>query len=183
AQYKYLVIVSQFQLYGCTKIFAHYSGVWSYGTETILAIGYEGIQCISLQKKMLLFDYRYDDIEQIMLDELYDASYIILVMSDSVSQSQQKCFIFECLNLEDFVSLIEFYSPEHATWTQSSEHWRKAKFQVHHDWLKVYEDTLNCRRALMERDITKKSTSNTVGLLKTALHRYTYSLMKGISGT
>ena len=90
-----------------------------------------------------------------MLDELYDASYIILVMSDSVSQSQQKCFIFECLNLEDFVSLIEFYSPEHATWTQSSEHWRKAKVgmvnlakMLKYDALKQTDKQYNVSRSL-----------------------------------
>ena len=46
---KYLTIVSQFPLYGCTKIFAHYRGIWPYGAETVLAVDFEGIKFISIQ--------------------------------------------------------------------------------------------------------------------------------------
>ena len=49
AELKYLRIVSQSPLYGCTKIFAHYRGIWPYGAETILAVDRAGIKFISLE--------------------------------------------------------------------------------------------------------------------------------------
>jgi len=65
---KYLAVVSQFPLYGCTKIFAHYRGVWAYGVETLLAINYDGIKLISIQEKKLAVDIYFSEIEEIVLE-------------------------------------------------------------------------------------------------------------------
>ena len=64
---KYLAIVSQFALFGCTKVFAHYRGVWSYGVETVIAVNYDGVKLISVQEKKLAVDLSYSDIEHIHL--------------------------------------------------------------------------------------------------------------------
>jgi len=64
---KYLAVVSQFPLYGCTKIFAHYRGVWAYGVETLLAINYDGVKLISIQEKKLAVDIYFSEIEEIIL--------------------------------------------------------------------------------------------------------------------
>jgi hypothetical protein len=55
AKLKYLAMVSQSPLYACTKIFAHYRGVWPYGIETVIAVNYDGIKFISVQEKQRLF--------------------------------------------------------------------------------------------------------------------------------
>jgi hypothetical protein len=67
AMRKYLAVVSQFPLYGCTKVFAHYRGVWAYGVETIIAVNYDGIKLISVQEKKLAVDIYYSEIEEILL--------------------------------------------------------------------------------------------------------------------
>ena len=71
AMRKYLTVVSQFPLYGCTKIFAHYRGVWAYGVETLLAINYDGIKLISIQEKKLAVDIYFSEIEDIVLQVGY----------------------------------------------------------------------------------------------------------------
>ena len=63
--YKYLTMVSQFPLYGCTKVFAHYIGMWPYGIETVLAINYDGIKVVSMQEKKLVADLLYTEIDQV----------------------------------------------------------------------------------------------------------------------
>jgi len=67
AMRKYLTVVSQFPLYGCTKIFAHYRGIWTYGVETLLAINYDGVKLISIQEKKLAVDIYFAEIEEIVL--------------------------------------------------------------------------------------------------------------------
>jgi hypothetical protein len=67
AMRKYLAVVSQFPLYGCTKVFAHYRGVWAFGVETVIAINYDGIKLISVQEKKLAVDLYYSEIEEIQL--------------------------------------------------------------------------------------------------------------------
>lgn len=127
AQHKYLTIVSQFPLYGCTKIFAHYRGVWPYGIETILAVNFDGIKFISIQEKTIAFEFYYAEIQDIILEEKNDECHVIIQLKNHVSASRQKCFMFECLDLDDFATLIECYSPHHAKWTQSSRSWRRKK--------------------------------------------------------
>ena len=127
---KYLTIVSQFPLYGCTKVFAHYRGLWPYGIETVLAVNYDGFKLISIQDKRITFDLSYSEIEEIILCERYGECHVIFQLKDDVLPVRQKTFLFECLELEDLAGLIEFYSPKHAIWSnQTGRSWRK--YQVH----------------------------------------------------
>jgi len=71
AMRKYLAVVSQFPLYGCTKVFAHYRGIWTYGVETLLAINYDGVKLISIQEKKLAVDIYFSEIEAIVLQVAY----------------------------------------------------------------------------------------------------------------
>lgn len=127
AKLKYLAVVSQSPLYACTKIFAHYRGVWPYGIETVLAVNYDGIKFISVQEKVIAFDFYYSEIEEIILEERYEECYIIIQLRNYVSQSRQKCYMFECLDLEDFALLIEGYCPRLAQWNQQPYNWRRKK--------------------------------------------------------
>ena len=67
AKMKYLMIVSQFQLYGCTKIFAHYRGVWPYSIETVLAFSHAGIRFVSVPEGHVVCDMFYAEVESILL--------------------------------------------------------------------------------------------------------------------
>ena len=49
AKLKYLQVISHLPLYGCTKIFAHYRGIWPYGAQTVLAVDSTGIKFVSVQ--------------------------------------------------------------------------------------------------------------------------------------
>ena len=71
AMRKYLTVVSQFALYGCCKMFAHYRGVWSYGVETLLAVNYDGVKLISIQEKKLAVDICFSEIERVVLQVPY----------------------------------------------------------------------------------------------------------------
>lgn len=126
AMRKYLTIVSQFPLYGCTKVFAHYRGVWPYGIETVLAVNYDGFKLISIQEKKIIFDLCYSEIERIMLKERHGECHAIILLKNSVSQIRQKTFLFECLELDELAALVECYSPKHATWLNDPvKEWRK----------------------------------------------------------
>ena len=125
--------MSQFPLYGCTKIFAHYRGIWHYGVETMLAVSYNGIKFISLQEKTIVLDLYYAEIENIVLEENHGEYYVIIQLKNLVArQARQKCYMFECIELEDFASLIEVYSPLHASWLKKhpAGSWRKKKVDV-----------------------------------------------------
>ena len=125
---KYLFILSQHPLYGCTKIFAHYQGMWTYGRETVLALNYDGVKFISIEDKMVTFDFYYAEIEKILLEERNEEYYVLVQLKNFVSPHRQKCFMFECLDLEDISSLLEHYSKTHATiWKQSLNNFRKRK--------------------------------------------------------
>ncbi|ELU17223.1 hypothetical protein CAPTEDRAFT_210514 [Capitella teleta] len=171
AKLKYLAVVSQSPLYACTKIFAHYRGVWPYGIETVLAVNYDGIKFISVQEKVIAFDFFYSEIEEIILEERYEECHIIIQLKDCVSQSRQKCYMFECLDLEDYALLIEGYCPRLAQWTQHTHNWRRKKFQPPSDWLKLYEDILCCRRKLLESQVVRRQSQEGLGLFRSALNK------------
>ena len=81
------------------------------------------------QKKNITFNIFYSEIEQIILEELRNEYYITIQLKNVTLQSQQKCFLFECLDLEDFARCIEYFSPKHATWLNDTHSWRNRKVQ------------------------------------------------------
>ena len=81
------------------------------------------------QKKNITFNIFYSEIEQIILEELRNEYYITIQLKNVTLQSQQKCFLVECLDLEDFAHCIEYFSPKHATWLNDTHSWRHRKVQ------------------------------------------------------
>lgn len=145
AMKKYLTIVSQFPLYGCTKVFAHYRGVWPYGIETVLAVNYDGFKLISIQEKKIIFDLLYSEIDELILKERHGECHVVVLLKNSVSQIRQKTFLFECLELDELAALIESYSPKHATWTDDPvKAWRKYEVSSRSSCLLVFQKQ-NCR--------------------------------------
>ncbi len=117
---QYLMLISQFPLYGCVKFFAHYKGLWHYGYDFIVAISYMNIKLISILEKTIVYEFGYTDIGVFDIDFNHDLFTIEL--HDSVV-NKQKCYMFECLDVEDMAVLLEHYAPHLTTWTQSKYKW------------------------------------------------------------
>ena len=117
AQTRYLILISQFPLYGCIKFFAHYKGIWLFGVEFIIALSHSSIKLISIQEKTIVVEHKYTDLEMIHID--FEQSYLTLMLR-SRSQGKQKCYLFECLDVEDLAVMLEEYSPNLTTWSPDS---------------------------------------------------------------
>ena len=124
---KYLTIVSQYTLYGCTKIFAHYRGVWPYGIETVLAFSHTGIRFVSMQEGRVVCDMYYAELETILLQERYNEYHVIIQLRNCVAQDKQKVYMFECLELDEVASAIEYHAPRLAGWVTSGRQWKSHK--------------------------------------------------------
>ena len=125
---KYLWMVSQLPLYACSKVFAHYRGLWPYGVETLLALNYDGLKLLSVHDKLLILDVYYAEIETILLKESHDEFYIILQLKNIAGRpGRQKCYMFECHDFTDFTSLVEAYCPSLASWIHHPPHWPKQR--------------------------------------------------------
>ena len=112
AKISYVALISHFPLYGCIKFFAHYRGFWQYGIEVILAIGPLDIKFGSLQEKSIVCEYKYTDIELILVD--INENLLTIQLENGIP-SQQQCYMFECLDLEDLAYLLQSYTPKHNT--------------------------------------------------------------------
>lgn len=121
------MIVSQYTLYGCTKIFAHYRGVWPYGIETVLAFSHMGIRFVSVQEGRTICDMYYAEVENILLQERYDEYHVIIQLRNYVAQDKQKVYMFECLELDEVASAIEYHAPRLACWVKSGRQWKSHK--------------------------------------------------------
>ena len=98
---------------------------------SIYCLNSKWIITLSWQEKYVSFNFYYSEIESITLEELRNEYYITLQLSCHVTASQQKCFLFECLDLEDFAQVIEFHSPRHATWLEGgNKSWRHRKVRI-----------------------------------------------------
>ena len=111
------MLISQFPLYGCIKFFAHYKGIWLFGVEFIIALSQSSIKLISIQEKTIVVEHKYTDLEMIHID--FERSYLTLMLR-SRSQGKQKCYLFECLDVEDLAVMLEEYSPNLTTWSPDS---------------------------------------------------------------
>lgn len=77
---------------------------------------------IKSEDKFVLYEYRYQDVESILLDP--SDSFITIGLSrhtDSVSQNQQRCFVFETAQKNEIASLIVSYCPALGVWITDNE--------------------------------------------------------------
>lgn len=124
AKIRYLAIISHFPLYGCIKFFAHYRGFWQYGIEFVIAVGPSDIKFVSLQERTILCEYKYDEIELIRVNT--EDNLLTIELRDT-TPSQQKCYMFECLDMEDLATLLHAYSRKHGTLEQVKQQQNAAK--------------------------------------------------------
>lgn len=114
----YLTCVKQFALYGCTVFPIMHKGMWAHASESLLAINMDGVKFVRSKDKSVIHDFRYSEIESIVIDP--NDSYMTLELySNAQPGLSQKTFVFETNHKEDIGHLIASYSPAHASWMKS----------------------------------------------------------------
>lgn len=115
----YLSCVMQYPLYGTTMFQVTYRGYWSYGNTLVLGVSCEGLMLIKPDDKFVLNEYRYQEVESILLDP--SDSFITITLMRHPNDSSNKCFVFETTQKNEIGSLIASYCPALAGWIQEHE--------------------------------------------------------------
>ncbi|XP_076666886.1 unconventional myosin 81F isoform X2 [Andrena cerasifolii] len=170
AKVLYLSCVMQYPLYGTTMFNVTYRGYWSYGNQLILGINCDGLMLIKPDDKFVLSEYRYQDVESIMLDP--SDSFITLSLLRHNPDSSHKCFVFETTQKNEIGSLIVSYCPALAGWiTESEVPTKKLKCITNEDRIRLYHNLVNCRRMLVDTEILRKPQDSGGGFLRNTLRR------------
>ncbi|XP_077271011.1 unconventional myosin 81F isoform X1 [Temnothorax americanus] len=170
AKVLYLSCVMQYPLYGTTMFNVTYRGYWSYGNQLILGINCDGLMLIKPDDKFVLSEYRYQDVESIMLDP--SDSFITLSLLRHNPDSSHKCFVFETLQKNEIGSLIVSYCSALAGWiTENEIPTKKLKCITNEDRIRLYHNLVNCRRTLVDSEILRKPQDSGGGFLRNTLRR------------
>ncbi|CAK9822430.1 Unconventional myosin-X [Anthophora retusa] len=170
AKVLYLSCVMQYPLYGTTMFNVTYRGYWSYGNQLILGINCDGLMLIKPDDKFVLSEYRYQDVESIMLDP--SDSFITLSLLRHNPDSSHKCFVFETPQKNEIGSLIVSYCPALAGWiTENEIPTKKLKCITNEDRIRLYHNLVNCRRTLVDAEILRKPQDSGGGFLRNTLRR------------
>ncbi|XP_044265761.1 myosin-I heavy chain [Tribolium madens] len=166
----YLSCVMQYPLYGTTMFPVTYRGYWSYGNSLILGVNSEGIMLIKPDDKFVLNEYRYQEIESILLDP--SDSFITITLQRHLNDNNHKCFVFETTQKNEIGSLIASYCPSLAAWlTENEAPQKRVKGITNEDRVRLYHNLVNCRRALVDHDILRKPTDSSGSFLRNTLRR------------
>ncbi|XP_063222592.1 myosin-I heavy chain isoform X2 [Bacillus rossius redtenbacheri] len=169
AKVLYLSCVMQYPLYGTTMFHVTYRGYWSYGNSLILGVNSDGLMLIKPDDKFVLYEYRYQDVESIFLDPS-DSFITVNLMRQQPDSNSHKCFVFETTQKSEIGSLIISYCPALAGWiTENEAPIRKAI--TNEDRVRLYQNLVNCRRALVESDMLRKPQDSGGGFLRNTLRR------------
>lgn len=171
AKVLYLSCVMQYPLYGTTMFNVSYRGYWSYGNTLIFGVNWEGIVLIKPDDKFVLFEFRYHEIESIMLDPS-DSFITINLNQNSTRQDQQKCFVFETTQKHEIGSLIVSYFPALSNWiTENEQPAKKAKGITNEDRVRLHHNIVVCRRHLVDSELLRKPQDLSGGFLRNTLRR------------
>ncbi|XP_011312427.1 myosin-VIIa isoform X2 [Fopius arisanus] len=170
AKVLYLSCVMQYPLYGTTMFNVTYRGYWSYGNQLILGINCDGLMLIKPEDKFVLSEYRYQDVESIMLDP--SDSFITISLLRHNPDSSHKCFVFETPQKNEIGSLIVSYCPALAGWiTENEAPTKKTKCITNEDRVRLYHNLVNCRRTLVDSEALRKPQDSGGGFLRNTLRR------------
>lgn len=170
AKVLYLSCVMQYPLYGTTMFNVTYRGYWSYGNQLILGINSDGLMLIKPDDKFVLSEYRYHDVESIMLDP--SDSFITISLLRHNPDSSHKCFVFETTQKNEIGSLIVSYCPALAGWiTENEAPMKKLKGMTNEDRIRLYHNLVNCRRTLVDSEALRKPQDTGGGFLRNTLRR------------
>ncbi|XP_035780408.1 myosin-I heavy chain-like isoform X3 [Anopheles albimanus] len=171
AKVLYLSCVMQYPLYGTTMFAVSYRGYWSYGNSLILGINCEGIILIKPDDKFVLYEFRYAEVESIMLDP--SDSFITLSLNrHGTTAEQQRCFVFETAQKNEIGSLIVSYYPALSNWiTENEVPPKKSKGITNEDRVRLHHNLVVCRRHLVDAELLRKPQDPSGGFLRNTLRR------------
>ncbi|XP_068157949.1 LOW QUALITY PROTEIN: unconventional myosin-VIIa [Drosophila tropicalis] len=181
AKVLYLSCVMQYPLYGTTMFSVIYKGYWSFVNNIILGVNCEGILFIQPEDKLVIYQFKYTDIESIMLDP--SDSFITISLNRTSQQitkhvrdgssvlDSQKCFVFETLQKNEIGSLIISYCPALSNWILNVlDCSKKSKGITNEDRARLYQNVVICRRQLIDMDVVRKPHESG-GFLRNTLRR------------
>ena len=61
------------------------------------------------------------------LQERHNEYHVIIQLRNCVAQHKQKVYMFECLELDEVASAIEYHAPRLAGWVTSGRQWKSNK--------------------------------------------------------
>ncbi|XP_075147106.1 unconventional myosin 81F [Haematobia irritans] len=186
AKVLYLSCVMQYPLYGTTMFNVTYKGFWSCGNNMILGVNYEGLVYIQPDDKHILYQFKYSDIESILLDPsdclititLY--RYVVLNKRPAKEVKEpfetQRCFVFETPQKNEIGTLIVSYHPPLSYWIMKNSNdlpkkVKKVKNMRNEDRGRFYQNIVLCRRQLIDLEIIRKPIDNGGGFLRNTLRR------------
>lgn len=157
AKVLYLSCVMQYPLYGTTMFSVSYRGYWSYGNTLVLGVNCEGIVLIKPDDKFILYEFRYTEVESIMIDPSDSFITINLLRSQTAPPEQQRCYVFETKQKHEIGSLIVSYYPPLSNWiTENENPIRKAKGITNEDRVRLHHNLVVCRRQLVDTEMLRK---------------------------
>lgn len=173
----------QYPLYGTTMFNAIYKGFWSHGSSIIFGVNYEGIMFIQPEDKYILYQFKYSDIESIMLDP--SDSFITLTLNrqyvhvnkpnvkdSNIPIEVQRCFVFETSQKNEIGSLIVSYFPPLSNWIMNTfEISKKSKGTTIEDRTRLYQNVVVCRRQLIDMEILRRPQETGGGFFRNTLRR------------
>lgn len=174
AKVLYLSCVMQYPLYGTTMFNVTYRGYWSYGNSLILGVNSEGLILIKPDDKFVLYEFRYTDIESILLDPSDSFVTISLNRNNTAATTeQQRCFVFETVQKNEIGSLIISYYPPLSNWiTENEIPTKKGKGITNEDRVRLHHNVVVCRRHLVDAEILRKpQDASGGGFLRNTLRR------------
>lgn len=89
------------------------------GNSLILGVNSEGLLLIKRDDKLVLYEYRYQDIESIFLDP--SDSLLTVNLMRHLPDNSHKCFVLETAHKAEIGSLIVSYCPALANWIIENE--------------------------------------------------------------
>ena len=165
----YLSCVMQYPLYGTTLFAASYRGYWSYGNNIVLGVNAEGILLVKPADKSILFQFSYPEIESLLLDPTDD--FITLNLAPS-RQERQRVYVFQTPHKAVIGALVVSYCPQLADWIREADApKRKIKQVTNEDRMRLHQNLVNCRRALIDSQQLKKPIDDGTGFFKNTLRR------------
>ncbi|CAB0010734.1 unnamed protein product [Nesidiocoris tenuis] len=167
AKVLYLSCVMQYPLYGTTMFVVTYRGYWSYGNSVILGVNCDGIMLIKTDDKLVLYEFRYHEVESIFLDP--SDSFITINLMRQGDLNSHRCFVFETPQKTEIGSLIVSYCPSLSNWITDNE--VPVKAITNEDRIRLYQNVISCRRSLVDTDILRKPQESAGGFIRNTLRR------------
>lgn len=176
AKVLYLSCVMQYPLYGCTMFNIVYRGYWNHGSNIIFGVNCEAVMFIQPEDKCVLYQYKYADIESIILDP--SDNFITITLTRQIQHTvgghvaSHRSFVFETNQKNEIGSLIISYYPPLSTWIMNNNEMpKKLKAITNEDRARLYQNIVMCRRQLIDLDILRKPQETSGGFIRSTLRR------------